>query len=226
MRVTYWTPLLLTLAVAVPSAAQDASARQCRPAISEDARNALRTSIRDSLRTELGDAARAAGIVEPVGIVFADMRRRGAEARVWSYDSNLPDSLSRRVIARRADLLACWPERRTFVYVRLDPGVPTGSTVEHVPSVQNPTVFQRAIERISRTADPSNRTRGVTVQLRMLVTRDGEVAFAELLYSTTNLDVDRAVLDAARELRFRPARVGDTAVDVWVEQPVLVRTGR
>lgn len=223
MRTRTWLALLLALAVAAPAAAQGNSA--CPPATSQAERGALRAAILDTLRTELGDAARAAGGGEPAGIVFAEMRRRGLEAHVWSFRSNVPDSLSRAVIARRAALLACWPEREVFVHVRLEPsGVPNGG-LPRMPSVQNPQALARALDRISRSADPLNRTPLVTVQIRMLVTRDGEVAHAELVRNTTHPDVDRALLDAARALRFRPARVGNVPVDVWVEQPVEVRVG-
>ncbi|HEX2079623.1 MAG TPA: energy transducer TonB [Longimicrobium sp.] len=227
MRARTWLALLLTLGVAAPAAAQGTTAGACPPATSNAARGALWTAVRDTLQSELRDAARAAGVAEPAGIVFASMwNRESGAARVWSFRANVPDSLSRAVILRRARLLACLPEREVIVSMRLDPsGFPPGTAVERMPSVQNPRALASALDRISRSADPLNRTPLVTVHVRMLVTRDGEVAHAELVRNTTHPDVDRAILEAARGLRFRPARVGNVPVDVWVEQPVEVRLG-
>lgn len=234
MRSPAWIALLAVTA-ATPVAAQTPGAcptvtteAVVRSQPGEMGRGGAVAAIRDSLRTELRDAARAAGVAEPRGLVFARMRApRSADVRVWSYGSNVPDAVSQTVVSREARLLACWPEPEILVHVRLDSlPVPERGAVANMPVLLTAREFAADLARISsrRSSDPLNRARLVTVEVRMLVTRDGEVAHAELVRGTTRGDVDRAVLEAARRMRFRPADVeSGEKVDVWVQQPVEVQ---
>jgi TonB family protein len=233
MNARLWIPIALGLAVAVPAAAQvGCQAAPPRPTEhprpAEAARDSLRWAIRDSVLTDLRDAARAAGVAEPSGIVFAEFRsRRTGEARVWSFRSNLDESAARAVFARRAPLLARWPGREDLIHLRLDEVEPPDTvTMECMPSLLNAQEFQQDLRRISarRTTTPGGPAR-VALTIKMLVTRDGEVAYAELARRSADGDVDRAVLEAARRLRFRPAMIEDVPVDVWVEQAVEVQVG-
>lgn len=228
-----WIPIALGLAVAAPAVAQvgceavpSQPARPPRPG--EAARDSLRSAIRDSVLTDLRVAGRAAGIAEPAGIVFAELRnRRTGEARVWSFRSNVDASVVRAVFARRAPLLARWPDGEHLIHMRLDVvEAPDSVTMECSPRVLNLQEFHQDLRRISarRAATPGGPAR-VAVNIKMLVTRDGEVAYAELSRRSTDSDVDRAVLEAARRLRFRPAQIEDVPVDVWVEQAVEVLVG-
>jgi TonB family protein len=60
------------------------------------------------------------------------------------------------------------------------------------------------------------------MRVRMLVTRDGEVAYADLTRRSGRAGMDEEVLQAAQRLRFRPARVDEHPVEVWVEQPIVL----
>jgi TonB family protein len=223
---------------AAPAVAQ-APATDCPAAVSEELmraqpvaeRNggAMAAAIRDSVRTTLWQAARAAGVARPEGIVFARMARGSGEVRVWSYGSSLSEAVARDAVRQRAALLACWPEpdREVFFHVRLDSlPVRARGEVARMPELLTAREFAADMARISRraTSDPLQRSQRVTVEMRMLVSRDGTVAFAELVRGTTRGEVDRAVLEAAQRMRFRPAAArGGESVDVWVEQPVEVQ---
>lgn len=230
MNARLWIPVALGLAAAAPAAAQvgcqAAPPRPTgRPRPAEAARDSLRWAIRDSVLTDLRDAARAAGVAEPAGIVFAELRnRRTGEARVWSFRSNVDESVARAVFARRAPLLARLARSENLIHLRLDEVEPPDTvTVECMPRVLNVQQFQEDLRRISarRSATPGGPAR-VALSVKMLVTRDGEVAYAELSRRSADGDVDRAVLEAARRLRFHPAQIEDVPVDVWVEQAVQV----
>lgn len=86
----------------------------------------------------------------------------------------------------------------------------------------DPHDFSRELTRIR--AWPRNGTPGesryVMLTLVMLVTREGDVAYAVLRGSGGNDNVDREIVQVGRRLRFRPATVGNVPVDAWVEQPV------
>jgi TonB family protein len=233
MDARVWIPLVLGLAVGAPVAAQTGClavpsqpSRPQRP--SEAGRDSLRWAVRDSLLTNLRDAAPAAGVAEPEGIVFAELRdRRTGDARTWSFRSNVDAAVVRAVFARRAPLLARLPPSEDLIHLRLDEVEPPDTvTMECMPSLLNVQEFQQDLRRISarRTATPGGPAR-VALNIKMLVTRDGEVAYAELGRRSSDGDVDRAVLEAARRLRFRPAMIVNVPVDVWVEQAVEVQVG-
>ncbi|HEU4884625.1 MAG TPA: TonB family protein [Longimicrobium sp.] len=231
MRARRWLPLVLALSLAAPAAAQDGcsatsrSPARRRPA--EVARETLRSAIKDSIRTELLDVARTAGVAQPAGIVFAQLDRRGGTAsRVWSFRSNVADSLSSAVIARHAPLLARWPDRDRLMHFRLDRvDIPDSIAVECMPRVLNGAEFQGEMTRIvMNQAVVSPLTRQITMRVRMLVTRDGEVAYADLTRRSGRVGMDEEVLQAAQRLRFRPARVDEHPVEVWVEQPIVLAT--
>jgi hypothetical protein len=56
--------------------------------------------------------------------------------------------------------------------------------------------------------------------MRLLLSREGEVVFGVVTRRGPGSATERAILQAARDLRFRPATVGGVPVDVWVEQPI------
>lgn len=234
-------PIALSLSLSLPVAAQTNGGRgpNCRetgpeperdprPAqtarhASQAARRALILAMRDSIRTEVNEAARAAGIDAPVGIVIIELRdRRTGEAQVSLFGSNIPDAVAAQAVERRAALLARMPRDETLLNVRLDPR-PSGDTgVECLPELLDARTLVRRLEAAGAEMAPASSESAArfSMRLRMLVTRDGEVAYATLSRRSARGDVDRAVLEVAQDLRFRPAQVGGVPVDVWVEQPV------
>jgi TonB family protein len=107
--------------------------------------------------------------------------------------------------------------------VRLDPATPPDSlAVECQPRLADTRQFTAEVTRIAERATPlpPGSNPRVSVRVRMLVTREGEVAYAALSRRGNLGSLDNHILDAARRLRFLPASVGGTPVDVWVEQPI------
>lgn len=183
----------------------------------------VRTAIRDSLRTEMIAAARDAGVAEPAGLVairMADRRDRAGEATV--FEGNVPNAVVDAVVSQRGALLARWPDREPWLHGRLDgPRPPEESAVECLPAPRNVGTFQREIGRIFQSYRPQpGSPRRVQMAMRLLVSRDGEVVFGVMARRGPGAALDRAVLDAGRDLRFRPATAGGVPVDVWVELPI------
>lgn len=228
MRGTIQTLLFAAGCVAaVPACAQaqDPAGVGCQAlpsAASWLARNGAGNDVRGMLENHLREAARSAGIAAPRGIVFAEVGSGRARARVWSYRSNVPDQLSSAVMERHREQLSRWTERNGLLNLRLDPpAAPDSATVECMPVLVNADELARELRRIS--APPSSTpgaTRTVSLRVTMLVTREGEVAHAALDPSTADRDLDRALLQVVRRLRFRPAAIQNVPLDVWVEQSV------
>ena len=183
----------------------------------------LRTAIGDSLRAEMIAAARETGVAEPAGLVAirpADGRGGAGEAIV--FQGNVPNATVDAVVARRGALLARWPDREPWLHVRLDgPHPPRDAAVECLPAPRNTGTFQRELGRIIRDRRPEpGAPRREQMSMRLLVSRGGQVVFGVMTRRGPGAAMERAVLDAARDLRFRPATVGGVPVDVWVELPI------
>ncbi|HEU4881786.1 MAG TPA: energy transducer TonB [Longimicrobium sp.] len=231
MRIPLSLAVIAALTCAAPAAAQEAGAQSppCRLADEPEPRDAAVYGqvavLSDSIGMELKEAARAAGIDAPSGIVLVEVRNRATgEARAWSYRSNLPDQLATQVVARRAALLARMPDPETTLFVRLDPLPGIDESVRRcMPAVRNVEALRNGVYRIIRGIGPvpgGSPTR-MSPQVRMLVTRDGEVAYAYLARRSARPDVDREVLELVRRLRFDPALSGTVRVDTWVVQPLV-----
>lgn len=142
---------------------------------------------------------------------------------ILPWQSNVPRDLPRDVLARHASLLAALPERTRVLHLRLDP-LPrdTALPVACAPRLAGATQFRDAIVRALQREPPlpSGSDPRVAVQVRMLVTRDGEVAYASLSRRGPTGTIDAAILRAARGLRFVPATWEGVPSDQWVELPV------
>lgn len=231
--------LLLCAAVllsSVPAEAQRGRTPRCRtvprdaqPTARERADSAnfaLRYAVADSIRTQVAAAARQAGIEEPAGLVVV-VRGRG-RPEIHRHESNVAETIIREVLVRRATLLGSLPEGFSTFHFRLDrlPAAPaspdTTTRVECRPEVANEDRFSREVMAIGQREQPGpGATMSPTaVHLRMLVSREGEVAYVTLERRSGRPAADRMVIDAARRLRFEPATLNGRPRDTWVDLPV------
>ena len=180
----------------------------------------MRRAVLDSLETDIEAAAREAGIQQPAGMVVIVMPDDAAgRAEIHLHESNVRESLVRDAVARRAALLASLPADESTVYFRLEP-VPFPAAdsvvVECRPQMSNPEWFYRELREAIQ--EEGSGMTGVA-HLKMLVTRDGRVAYAEVRRSGRPA-LDRALVRVTRGVRFEPATVQGIPVDLWVEAPV------
>ena len=222
----------VALVVATPSAAQ--LAERCseipadppgRPSAEEVSRGSALRTVSNGVRDSVMQAAREAGVAQPEGLFVLEVRgRRADRVEVHSHEANVPETLVREVAARQADLLAILPERNRTLHFRLDPvpSVDPRPSVECEPRVLNVAVFRDELARIAQMERPlpAGTEPRVRMRLRMLVSREGEVVYAVVSRRGAVGRLDDEVVRAARVLRFAPAMLGDTAMDVWAELPV------
>ena len=107
-----------------------------------------------------------------------------------------------------------------------DEGTYELSAVEEQPRVTNARDFVRQLERnypvLLRDAGV-----GGTVTVRFRVNEDGRVDPESItITSSTHEQFNDATIRAVRTLRFRPARVNNRPVRVWVDQPVTWQLAR
>jgi TonB family protein len=183
------------------------------------------SAVRDSLESDVEAAARQAGIQQPRGIVVMAIQDRATgRAEIHLHPSNVRESFVRDALAARASLLATLPPNENTLYFRLEPvTLPEADSVvvECLPRLANPEWFGRELQRIVQGESESGGTPR-TAHLRLLVTYEGEVAYVDVLRGSGRPGLDRAVVQAARRLRYEPASVQGVPVDIWVEQPVAL----
>jgi TonB family protein len=229
--------LLAAGLLAAPAAAQSATAPQCaavpqeapanfRRSAADSARAAEKSRTISTIKNDVVESAIRAGIPSPEGLIVMEVRgRRAQNTAIHPWRTNVPEELVREAVDRHLGLLAMLPERDRVLSMRLDPvTLPDSLTVECLPRLADTRQFTDEVARIAERAMPlpPGSDPRVQVHVRMLVSRDGEVAYATVSRRGNLGSLDRQVLDAARRLRFVPASVGGTAVDVWVEQPVVL----
>jgi TonB family protein len=193
----------------------------------DSVRQAAQAAVVDSLKSAVLEAARQGGVAQPEGLVILEVRGpRPERTEIHLWRANVSDDAVRSVLASRGPLLATLPERETTLHFRLNDlprdGTRSDSLMECPPRPGDVSRFVQEITRASQSQPPlpAGSNPNPTLQVRMLVSREGEVAHARLARRTHQPSLDAAILAAARRLRFTPASVAGVPLDVWVEQPV------
>ncbi|HYW12468.1 MAG TPA: TonB family protein [Longimicrobium sp.] len=180
----------------------------------------MRRAVLDSVEADIEAAARQAGIQQPAGMVVIVMPDHAAgRAEIHLHESNVRESFVRDALARRAPLLASLPPDGSTLHFWLEP-VPFPAAdsvvVECRPQMTNLNWFAQELRQAvqEEASDMSG-----TADLKMLVARDGRVAYAYVQRSGRPA-LDQALVRVTRRLRFQPATVQGVPVDVWVAVPV------
>lgn len=242
IRIILMAAAALLAAVPAPAQEQIAGCRSIgpRPAprtgplsrreAADSVRQAAQAAVVDSLKSAVREAARQGGVAQPEGLVVLEVRGpRPERTEIHLWRANVSDDVVRGVLASRGPLLATLPERETTLHFRLNDlprdGARGDSLLECPPRPGDVSQFVQEITQASRSQPPLpvGSNPNPMLQVRMLVSREGEVAHARLARRTHQPSLDAAILAAARRLRFTPASVAGVPVDVWVEQPVDVQ---
>lgn len=205
------------------------SERRDRRRPEERARDSLKVEIRREIKEDARAAARAAGVESPEGIflVIYD-KRRPEEAGFRAWRSNVPHAVLSDVLKRALPRLAEWPDREpVHLNLRLD-SIPRArdSTATHViecvPELANRDEINQLMRMFAGQSGDlltPSRPRHST-EVLMLLSREGEVAYAEVKKSSGEYRLDSYAISLVDRMRFRPASVDGHAVDVWVTLPV------
>lgn len=235
--------LLLVAAVAAPAALEAQGSewrrssactrerhREPRRRPAEVRRDSLRAHVQAAIRDDIVRGAGQAGLAAE-GLVLVQYDQRTGAGKIWPAQGAVTPAVLAGVYERAQPLLAAYPVERAergdvVLHVRLD-SLPmetprVGDVVlECRPDVTNAGEVRRMIEDFAQQG-PSASPRPAMV--RALVARDGEVVFVELSRSSGNVRVDDFALELFDRMRFAPASIDGVPVDVWVQQPVEVRS--
>lgn len=213
-------PLALCFLAAAPAVrAQAAPPARCA-AIPDSLPGPTERQIaeRNELRDQIQGALRAHG--QPVGgllLVDVDSTRRG---KLLFMEASLPDSTRQAAMALVASYLETLHSGRAYqALIRIDGGYPamTPGRMHCRPELANPDSLSSMMQAVLRRHPENGRHAQAVVKraaLRMVVTREGRVAYVEVVTPTGDEFLDQNVEAIAMRLRFRPATLDGEPFDV------------
>ena len=182
----------------------------------------------DEMREQLRAILRAHGQAEQgLLMVDVDSTRRG---RLLFMEADIPDSTRAVVLAHVADYLQALPGGGSYqALVRMDATYP--AVVPGVrqcrPDVVSWAEFTEARSEVQLAHPAAGRHRNAPLQQQALVllvvTRDGNVAYAEVVGPSGDEYLDANAVEVAKLLRFDPASLDEVPVDVRIRFPVAFR---
>jgi len=226
MPMRHLLALSILLAFAAPAAAQELA--ECTPEIREQiARDTARERAWGERVGELRAAIVAEAPGDTAGFVVLEVDSATQRARVHFVDVAVSDSLRARVAGALIRPLAGeLPDRTRHFRVgpRRGDDRPWCSVPGEPPRVLNGRDVARSIARVGselhRRGQSTNGEARIVVKL--LITAEGRPALVLLQELTGDDWLDQRLAETARELRFRPARVGGDPQDVWVTLPLTI----
>lgn len=186
-------------------------------------------AVQDGFRDAAYRAATGAGIAEPRGVVFFSMNPDGSDPVVRSFDGNVPESLLAPLAAgvvERATPQTRNENGRVVIVERLDtlplaPARADGKRLDCPPVALNLAQLVRQMEAWARAHTDGEFPARPTL-VSVVVARNGMVLHAELHRTSGDPSMDRAAVEAAGGLVFRPASLDGVSRDLVARLPVRV----
>lgn len=179
----------------------------------------------DEMRRELRAILRGHGQPEQ-GLLMVDVdpTRRG---RLLFMEADIPDTTRAAVLAHVAEYLQGLPGGGRYqALVRMDATYP--AVVPGVrqcrPEVVSWTEFSDAVGEVQLAHPAAGRHRGAPLRQQavvlLVVTRDGHVAYAEVVATSGDEYLDTSAVEVAKLLRFDPASLDEVPIDVRIRFPL------
>jgi hypothetical protein len=174
---------------------------------------------RQQLRLALDSIARAHGTAEPAGILYVDVDSM-RQGKVFFIEANLSPSASQAATARVSEYLSTLQSGRAYqalIRVGADYVAPAPGKRSCAPKLQSLQLMVDLMGRMMQ--NHPNRNRGTepvkrNVIIRLVVSRDGTVPYAELVQPTGDAYVDPLLPVIMERMRFSPATLDDVPHDV------------
>ncbi|HEU4560359.1 MAG TPA: energy transducer TonB [Longimicrobium sp.] len=174
---------------------------------------------RQQLRLALDSIARAHGTPEPAGILYVDVDSM-RQGKVFFIESNLSPEAAQAATARVGEYLTTLQSGRAYqalVRVGADYVAPAPGKRSCAPKLQSLQLMVDLMGRMMQ--NHPNRNRGTdpvkrNAVVRLVVSRDGTVPYAELMQPTGDAYVDPLLPAIMERMRFSPATLDDVPHDV------------
>lgn len=174
---------------------------------------------RQKLRLALDSIARAHGTPEPAGILYVDVDSM-RQGKLFFIESNLTPEATQAATARVNEYLTTLESGRAYqalIRVGADYVAPAPGMRSCSPKLQSLQLMVDLIGRMMQNHPSRNRgtdpvKRNVTI--RLVVSRDGTVPYAELVQPTGDAYIDPLLPAIMQRLRFTPATLDDMPYDV------------
>jgi TonB family protein len=193
--------------------------------IADTARNLPRPGQvheRTALRDTLVMIAHRFGVAEPHGLLFVAVDTGTMRGMVRFLESNLPDTAvqaSTRLVERYLSTLT--PGRGFQILVRIDGGYPVmapGKRLCQPADANGKEIHDLMAALIERHPEEGRPKEGESrsAVVRLVVDRDGKVAFVHVERPTGDAFYDQFVEELASRIRFYPARLDGTPFDTRI----------
>lgn len=223
LRAALAAALVLTAAAAPGAQGQGTTtARTERCTVVPDtaaAPSARQVEERNGLRDRIAATLRAHGAA-PVGLLMVDVVP-GERGRLLFMETQLADTARAAAMAHVSEYLQTLDRTRPYqALIRIDGDYPalTPGRRHCRPELANPDtmsdMMQRVLQRHPEAGRHNDEPLVKRAVVRMVVTREGHVAFAEMDTPSGDALIDANVEHIASRLRFRPATVDDVPFDV------------
>lgn len=179
----------------------------------------------DSIRVLMLQAARAAGVDTPRGLVVIRpghgiVVAPGGNVSVETFAAHAGTLLDLVIASARAQQLRVAPIHME----RLDP-IPfppcaDRPRISSPPRLRNRAAVSRLLEELGRNLPYAFGQD--QLELRMILGRDGKIAFAEVTNARTFFVPKKDVLALVHRMKFDVAKVGDVPVDVHISLPITL----
>ncbi|HEU4561741.1 MAG TPA: energy transducer TonB [Longimicrobium sp.] len=189
-------------------------------------RDSAQVELRQRFAADVLTAAQAGGATAAGLVVLAADPATGRTELKLARATVSEAALAPVVERVRAELKAFAAAGPLLWHVRLDPApMPTGAAAR--PVIDNPREVRALVNRFvaQNFREIFQGRRGLRVDLQLVVSREGEVAYARVLRSSGNPAVDQEALRIAPTMRFQPARVGTQPVDRQINFPLYFVVG-
>lgn len=174
---------------------------------------------RQQLRMALDSIARAHGTAEPAGILYVDVDST-RQGKLFFIESNLSPEGTQAATARVSEYLTTLQSGRAYqalIRVGADYVAPALGKRSCAPKLETVQLMVDLMGRMMQ--NHPNRNRGTeplkrNVVIRLVVSRDGTVPYAELVQPTGDAYVDPLLPAIMQRMRFTPATLDGVPHDV------------
>jgi len=181
--------------------------------------SAAQVADRQRLRLALDSIARAHGTAQPAGILYVDVDSM-RQGKLFFIDSNLSPEAAQAATARVGRYLTTLESGRAYqALIRIDADyvAPAAGKRSCAPKLQSMQLMVDLIGRMMENhPDRARRAETATKRavVRMVVSRDGTVPYAELVQPTGDPYVDPLIQAIMERMRFTPATLDEVPYDV------------
>ncbi|HEU4561740.1 MAG TPA: energy transducer TonB [Longimicrobium sp.] len=198
------------------------------PATRTSADSALRQNSDRRIRTAFREAMAAHGIANPDALLLLTRGQPGSRVEIQVLEGTVPQPVLAALDSVVQNQIGPWPDPYLTTTLRPEPPREADELIRVTPpELRNRGFISEQLGRyLARNPEVGIPGQRIDMRVRALVSRTGAIPYVELTQSSGRLQIDQEVMRIVRQMQGRPARIGDTPVDIWITVPVTLQPPR